>query len=91
MQEAGLREIEAAKADGRWDRAYESQSRSSVPEDFQVELDKNPEAKAFFATLNKVNQYAIYYRIQSAKKPETRSKRIEQFIAMLSEHKKIHP
>ena len=91
MKPKGLSEIEAAKADGRWKAAYDSASRSELPEDFQAELDKNPEAKAFFATLNKTNRYAITFRIQTAKKSETRRARIEKFIAMLSEHKKLYP
>jgi uncharacterized protein YdeI (YjbR/CyaY-like superfamily) len=91
MQPAGLKEIEKAKADGRWDAAYSSQKNAEVPADFSAELDKNPEAKAFFATLNKVNVYAIYFRIQTAKKPETRRSRIEKFIAMLNKHEKIYP
>lgn len=92
MQPAGLREVEAAQQDGRWEAAYQSQSGLvAPPADFQAELDKNPQARDFFATLNSANRYAIYFRIQNAKKPETRQKRIQQFIAMLAEHKKIHP
>jgi uncharacterized protein YdeI (YjbR/CyaY-like superfamily) len=91
MQPAGLKAVEAAKADGRWAAAYDSPSRSEVPEDFQAALDKNSEAKAFFATLNKTNRYAIIFRIQTAKKTETRQARIEKFIAMLNEHKKLYP
>ncbi len=91
MQPAGLKVIEAAKQDGRWDAAYESQSRAVVPEDFLAALDKNPKAKAFFATLTSVNRYAIFYRIQTAKKPETRRARIEKFIAMLNENQKLYP
>ena len=75
MQPAGLRAIEAAKQDGRWEAAYEGQKRISVPEDFQAALDKNKKAKAFFATLNSVNRYAILFRIHNAKKPETRADR----------------
>src|SRR5258708_30026871 len=91
MQPAGLKEIEAAKQDGRWDVAYDSQRTMTVPEDFQAELDKNPEAKAFFATLNSVNRYAFCYRIQIVKKPETRRAKIAQYVAMLNEHKKLMP
>ncbi len=91
MQPAGLKEIEAAKQDGRWAAAYDSQSRAVVPDDFQAELEKNPKAKAFFATLNSVNRYAICYRIQTARKPETRRARIEKFIAMLDDNQKIYP
>ena len=91
MQPAGLREVEGAKADGRWDVAYDSQSKITIPSDFQSELDKNPQALEFFSTLNSVNRYAILYRIQTAKKPETRLARIEQLIEMLSKGQKIHP
>ena len=91
MQPAGHKEVEAAKQDGRWDAAYASQRNTQMPEDFQAELDKNPEAKAFFAILNSTNRYAIYFRIQTAKKAETRRARIEKFIAMLNEHKKLYP
>ena len=90
MREAGLREIERAKADGRWEAAYESQSKMTVPEDLQAALDQNPAAQAFFDTLNSVNRYSILYRITTAKKPETRQKRLEKFIIMLNEGKKIY-
>jgi uncharacterized protein YdeI (YjbR/CyaY-like superfamily) len=91
MRPAGLREVERAQADGRWEQAYESQSRVTVPEDLARALAANERARAFFATLDSANRYAILYRIGTAKKPETRAKRIETFVAMLSEHKKIHP
>ena len=91
MKPAGLREVDAAKQDGRWDAAYESQSNLTIPDDFQVELDRHPQAKAFFDTLNKVNRYAMCYRIATAKKPETRKARIDKFIAMLAKGEKIHP
>jgi uncharacterized protein YdeI (YjbR/CyaY-like superfamily) len=91
MKPAGLKAIESAKNDGRWDAAYDSQSRATVPSDFQAALDSNPEANAFFATLNSVNRYAILFRIQTAKKPETRIKRIQQFIRMLEQHEKLYP
>jgi uncharacterized protein YdeI (YjbR/CyaY-like superfamily) len=91
MQPAGLRQVEQAKADGRWDEAYDSQSKISVPDDLQRELDNNPQAQAFFNTLNSVNRYAILYRIQTAKKPETRAARIQKFIEMLSKGEKIYP
>jgi len=90
MRPAGLREVELAKADGRWGAAYASQSKIVVPEDFQLRLDQNPTAQDFFITLNAVNRYAILYRIQDAKKPETREKRMSQFIQMLNEHKTIY-
>ena len=91
MRPAGLREVEQAQADGRWERAYQSQSRITVPEDLAEALAANPRAREFFATLDGTNRYAVLYRITSAKRPETRAKRIDTFVAMLSEHKKIHP
>ena len=90
MKPAGLKAIELAKQDGRWDAAYASQKNISVPEDFQAALNNNKKAKAFFATLNSVNRYAILFRIQTAKKPETRAKRIQQFVEMLERNEKIH-
>ena len=91
MQPAGIRQVELAKADGRWEAAYESQSKMAIPDDFQRELDNNQKANEFFATLNSVNRYAILFRIHTAKKPETRSARIRKFIDMLSKQEKIHP
>ena len=91
MQPAGLKEIERAKADGRWDAAYDSPSKAGVPEDFQAALDGNARAKAFFATLESRNRYAILFRIHTAKKTETRAKRIAQFVLMLERHEKVHP
>ncbi len=91
MKPAGLREVERAKADGRWDTAYAPQSRISVPDDLARALAGNDQARAFFATLDSANRYAILYRLADAKRPETRAKRIVSFVAMLSEHKKIHP
>ena len=91
MKPAGLLAIEKAKQDGRWDAAYDSQSKATVPEDFQMELDKNKKAKEFFATLKSVNRYAILFRIQTAKKAETRARRIQQFIEMLERNETIHP
>jgi uncharacterized protein YdeI (YjbR/CyaY-like superfamily) len=91
MTQAGLREVERAKADGRWDAAYESQGTASVPDDLRDALDANESAKAFFATLDSANRYAILHRIQDAKKPETRARRIATYVAMLGEHKTIHP
>jgi len=91
MQAAGLREVEAARADGRWDAAYASQSSSTVPDDLQRALDQDERAKAFFAGLDRGNRYAILYRIHDAKKPETRARRIEQFVAMLREGETLHP
>ena len=91
MQPAGLRQVELAKADGRWDMAYKSQSKITIPDDFQSELDKNQKAKEFFSTLNSVNRYAILFRIQTAKKAETRSARIKKFIEMLAKNERIYP
>jgi uncharacterized protein YdeI (YjbR/CyaY-like superfamily) len=91
MKPAGLREVERARADGRWEAAYDAQSKATVPEDLQRKLDENPEAKAFFATLDSANRYAILYRIGDTKRPETRARRIEQFVAMLKERKKLYP
>lgn len=90
MQPAGLREIERAQADGRWDAAYDSPATASVSDDLQAALDANPNARAFFETLSSQNRYAILYRVQDAKRPETRQRRIAQFIQMLSEGKTFH-
>ena len=91
MQPEGIRQVELAKADGRWESAYESQSKITIPDDFQSELDKNQKAKDFFSTLNSINRYAILFRIHSAKRPATRSARINKFIEMLSNNEKIYP
>ncbi|TQF65942.1 hypothetical protein FK531_18835 [Rhodococcus spelaei] len=90
MLEPGLAEVEVAKADGRWDRAYEGQSTATVPQDFLDALAQVPAAEQFFATLNKVNRYAVAYRLQDAKKPETRARRIDKFVQMFAEGKAIH-
>lgn len=91
MRKAGLAEVEAAKADGRWEAAYAPQSKAEIPPDLQAALDANPEAAAFFATLKSANRYAILYRVTEAKRPETRARRIEKFIAMLERKETIHP
>lgn len=91
MQLAGLREVERAKADGRWESAYASPSVIEVPAELAAALEANPAARAFFATLNSRNRYAILHRITTAKRPETRSKRTAEFVAMLAEGKLIHP
>lgn len=91
MQPAGQRQVDLAQADGRWEAAYDSQSRIAVPEDLQLELDARPEAKAFFETLDSRNRYAILYRIQTAKKAETRAGRIRKFVEMLGQGQKIYP
>jgi uncharacterized protein YdeI (YjbR/CyaY-like superfamily) len=90
MQTAGHAQVAAAKQDGRWDAAYQPQSRATVPDDFQAELDRNPVAKAFFATLDGANRYAFIYRINDAKRPETRARRIASYIEMLDEHRTLH-
>jgi uncharacterized protein YdeI (YjbR/CyaY-like superfamily) len=90
MKASGIKEIELARQDGRWEKAYESQSKIAVPDDLQKKLDENPRAREFFADLDSKNRYAILYRIHDAKKPETRLRRIEKFIIMLKEGKKIH-
>ena len=90
MQPAGLREVERARADGRWDAAYDAQSVAQVPHDLAVELDARPNARAFFESLDSRNRYAILYRIQDAKRAETRARRIETFVAMLARGERIH-
>jgi uncharacterized protein YdeI (YjbR/CyaY-like superfamily) len=91
MKPAGLREVERAKADGRWDAAYEPPSTATVPDDLRAELEKNVAAREFFETLDRTNRYAILYRIQDAKKPETRARRIAKYVEMLAEGKKLYP
>jgi uncharacterized protein YdeI (YjbR/CyaY-like superfamily) len=90
MRPAGLAEVERAKADGRWEAAYQGQKSSTVPDDLKRELDARPKAKAFFAELNSQNRYAILYRLQDAKKPETRARRLAKFVAMLEAGETIH-
>ena len=90
MQPSGMAQIEAAKADGRWEQAYESPSNMKVHEDFKAALDKNVKAKQFFEQLSQSNKYAIYWRVQTAKKPETRERRIKQLVAMLARGEKLH-
>ena len=91
MKPVGLREVERAKADGRWEAAYDGQRAAAVPDDLRRELEANAAAREFFATLDSANRYAILYRLQEAKKPETRARRLKTFVTMLSEGKKIHP
>jgi len=91
MQPAGLSEMQRAQQDGRWEAAYDSPRNAPVPDDFQAALDESAEAKAFFATLESRNRYAILFRIQTVKKAETRARKIGQFVAMLERHEKIHP
>ncbi len=91
MKPAGLREVERAKADGRWDAAYDAQSTATVPDDLLRELEKNEKAREFFSELDRRNRYAILYQIQDAKRPETRARRIAKYVAMLAEQKKPYP
>jgi uncharacterized protein YdeI (YjbR/CyaY-like superfamily) len=91
MQPAGLRAVEQAKADGRWDAAYDGQRAAGIPDDLRQALEQNPTAAEFFASLDSANRYAILYRLQEAKKPETRARRLERYVAMLNEQQKIHP
>jgi uncharacterized protein YdeI (YjbR/CyaY-like superfamily) len=91
IRPAGLVEVEAAKADGRWDAAYEGQATAKVPADLQRELDANPQVAEFFAGLDSANRYAIVYRLQDAKRPETRERRLAKFVGMLERREKIHP
>jgi uncharacterized protein YdeI (YjbR/CyaY-like superfamily) len=91
MRAAGLGEVERAQADGRWEAAYEGQKTIAVPDDLRRELDARPQAKAFFAGLTSQNRYAILYRLQDAKRPETRARRLAKFVAMLEAGERIHP
>jgi len=88
MRAGGIRQVELAQADGRWQAAYEAQSKASIPEDLQRELDKNQQAQTVFDALNKTNRYAILLSIQKAKKAETRVVRIQKFVAMLANNEK---
>lgn len=90
MRPAGLREVERARADGRWEAAYAGPRTATVPDDLQAALDRDEAARAFFATLSSRNRYAILHRVHDAKKPETRARRIEKFVAMLREHRTLH-
>jgi uncharacterized protein YdeI (YjbR/CyaY-like superfamily) len=90
MRPSGIREAEAAKSDGRWDRSYDSPSNMTIPEDFMNELSKDPVTAGFFNNLNKTNKYAIAWRLQTAKKMETRTKRMKAILEMLSKGKKFH-
>ena len=90
MHPAGLREVELARADGRWEAAYAGQRQATVPDDLQAALDADPDAAAFFTTLTGANRYAILYRVQEAKRPETRARRIATFVALCREGRTIH-
>lgn len=91
MHPAGLKEVDEAKADGRWQAAYDSQASVTVPTDLQEALDAHPVAKSFYETLSKRNSYAIHYRIQTAKRPDTRERRIHEFVEMLARGEKPYP
>jgi uncharacterized protein YdeI (YjbR/CyaY-like superfamily) len=90
MQPAGQAEIDRAKADGRWDAAYDSPSKATVPDDLQAALDASPKAAEAFAGLNSQNRYAILHRVQTAKKPETRARRIAKFVDMLERGERLY-
>lgn len=90
MRPAGLAEVEAAKADGRWEAAYEGQRTAEVPADLQQELDASPAAREFFESLDSANRYAIIYRLGEAKRAETRERRLRKFVGMLERGEKIH-
>ena len=90
MRPAGRAQVEAAREDGRWEAAYEGQGTAKVPADLQRELDGNDAAAEFFASLDSANRYAILYRLDEAKKPETRERRLRKFVAMLERGEKIH-
>ncbi len=91
MQPAGLKEMERAQADGRWDAAYDPGSTATIPPDLQAAFDASPAARAFFATLDSRNRYAVLFRLQTAKRAETRARRLESFVAMLARGEKLHP
>jgi uncharacterized protein YdeI (YjbR/CyaY-like superfamily) len=90
MRPAGIAEVEAAKADGRWEAAYGGMATIAVPDDLQAALDANPAARDFFATISRTNRYAVLYRIHDAKRPETRAKRIAMIVEMLAEGRTFH-
>jgi len=90
MAPAGLAAVESAKADGRWEAAYAPQSRAEIPDDLQAALDREPVARAFFATLKGANRYAVLYRIHDAKTAKTRAARVDKFVAMLARGETIH-
>jgi uncharacterized protein YdeI (YjbR/CyaY-like superfamily) len=91
MKPAGLAEVERAREDGRWAQAYDSPSRAAVPDDLVAAMGKNARASAFFATLDSRNRYAILHRVQTAKKPETRARRIAELVQMLARREKLYP
>jgi uncharacterized protein YdeI (YjbR/CyaY-like superfamily) len=90
MRAAGHAAIERARANGRWEAAYEAQSKAAIPPDLQAALDDSPKAAAFFKTLSSQNRYAILFRLQTAKKPETRAARLAKFVCMLQRGETLH-
>ena len=90
MRPSGMKEVDAAKADGRWENAYDSPATMTIPEDFLEELSRDQKAAEFFNNLNKTNKYSITWRLQTARKPETRAKRMKAIIEMLSKGKSYH-
>jgi len=90
IRPAGMAEVEAARADGRWEAAYEGQRSAEVPDDLRRELDANAVAREFFEALDSANRYAVIYRLNDARKPETRERRLRKFVAMLERGEKIH-
>jgi len=91
MKQPGFDQVARARADGRWARAYEGSRTAEVPADLATALAQNPRARAFFDALDRANRYAILWRVQTAKKPETRARRIEQFVALCAAGKTLHP
>jgi uncharacterized protein YdeI (YjbR/CyaY-like superfamily) len=91
MKAGGLKAIEAARADGRWEGAYDSPRSATVPEDLERALAANPTAKSFFESLNSANRYAVLFRVQTSRKPETRARWIERLVGMLERGEKLHP
>ena len=90
MKQPGLTEVEAAKADGRWEQAYDSPANATIPPELEAALNAHPKAKAFFETLNKANRYAVIWRITTARKPETRAARLAKIMTMLENKETFH-
>lgn len=90
MQPAGMAQVEAARNDGRWERAYGGISNMEMPSEFLSELEKHPAAKEFYATLDRTNLFSIYYRVHTAKRPETRARRIAEILAKLERRERYH-
>jgi len=91
MRPAGLAAVESAKDDGRWQAAYESQANAEIPADLERELKRDDAAREFFASLDSANRYAIIYRLNDAKRPQTRERRLRKFVEMLKRGEKLHP